>query len=546
MEVDGPEDGLSTSSHQDYSSHSLGLRESFLPRADAEAVEAAYNEVMERLSVDLKHVVRSLEAVWTEVGYSDQERELQLAKLEDEVTATLRAKLSQEVEVRDVFKQDIAAKKAECEAMAAALGLGHSNSATVVLEDAAPLSTALMQLEEEQARLAEAKAARVATLAPAVDRVRRLARRLGESVSKDYLEVGDEDLAEARLDRLEAKRKEFDALQAQRVAAVAAVDNASRALERELGDDATDDQKKTQQRQRRLSLSSGGQKKEEDAEASSLSTSSSGGSSSPEEEEGPEPSLGYDAVERAEARRAALKKEKEERLAKLSELGSEISLLWERLDVPETSQRKFREMCKTSSIRRATFELGEAELAKLRAELRDRVVDLVEARRRKIRELWQEMDVPREVRSQFGPMEATDVDEEVLVAHEGLLEQLETKRANLQPILKLVERREDLLDARVKLEKIQADPGRLMRRGRGAAAERRAEMDLEAHLKTLPKLNDLLTKKISEWEPKEGPFLWKGNRYLNRLEETEANWANHLKQAKANKANAAGKENNKA
>ena len=39
-------------------------------------------------------------------------------KLSDELTATLRAKLAQEVEVRDVFKKDIETKSAECVVMA--------------------------------------------------------------------------------------------------------------------------------------------------------------------------------------------------------------------------------------------------------------------------------------------------------------------------------------------------------------------------------------------------------------------------------------------
>ena len=528
MEIDGPEDGLSlsTGGAGDYSSHSLGLRESFLPRADAESVEKAYNEAMERFSVDLKHVVRSLEAVWTEVGYSEQERELQLAKLEDEVTATLRAKLSQEVEVRDVFKQDIAVKKAECDAIAAALGGGEM----VRISEDVPLSTALMQLEEEQARLNDAKAARVDVLQPAVDKVRRLGRRLEANLSRDYCQVGDDDFTDSRLDRLEAKRRELEALEAHRVAAVAAIENQSRHLERELGDDdfPSSARKTTTAKKQHHRGSS----------ADDDSSSSSVGVDSEKEER-----LGSDAIDRAEARRGGLKNEKDARLEKLQELGSEISLLWERLEVPEAAQRKFREMCKTSSIRQATFDLGKAEVVKLRAELRDRVVDLVEARRREIHALWDEMDVPREDRPAFAMGEHTSVDEEVLVAHENLLEKLKTKKANLQPLLKLVERREDLLEARVKLEKIQADPGRLMRRGRGAAAERRAEMDLEAQLKSLPKLNDILTKKISEWEPREGTFLWRGARYLDRLQETEANWANHLKQLKAHKSNAQGKEN---
>ena len=48
-----------------------------------------------------------------------------------------------------------------------------------------------------------------------------------------------------------------------------------------------------------------------------------------------------------------------------SSLGEEISLLWERLDVGEAKQLSFRAAVKHSSISKATFKIGEKELAAL-------------------------------------------------------------------------------------------------------------------------------------------------------------------------------------
>ena len=81
-------------------------------------VQDAQSGLMEKVQADVGHVVHALEAIWNEVGYSGEERRLQMDKLSDELTQTLRAKLAQEVEVRDVFKKDIQAKIAECEMLA--------------------------------------------------------------------------------------------------------------------------------------------------------------------------------------------------------------------------------------------------------------------------------------------------------------------------------------------------------------------------------------------------------------------------------------------
>ena len=94
-------------------------------------------------------------------------------KLSDELTQTLKAKLAQEVEVRDVFKKDIADKVAECVMMVraasvsspppfATAGPPQARSVDDDRTGALPaeldvsslrLSHGLMRLEEEQSKL---------------------------------------------------------------------------------------------------------------------------------------------------------------------------------------------------------------------------------------------------------------------------------------------------------------------------------------------------------------------------------------------------------
>ena len=117
-------------------------------------VQDAQSGLMEKVQADVGHVVHALEAIWNEVGYSGEERRLQMDKLSDELTQTLRAKLAQEVEVRDVFKKDIQAKIAECEMLARSVDDDGTGSLPEGLDvSRLRLSHGLMKLEEEQAKL---------------------------------------------------------------------------------------------------------------------------------------------------------------------------------------------------------------------------------------------------------------------------------------------------------------------------------------------------------------------------------------------------------
>ncbi|KAH8065801.1 SET domain-containing protein [Aureococcus anophagefferens] len=340
-----------------------------------------------------------------EVGYSGEERRLQMDKLSDELTHTLRAKLAQEVEL------DVSSLR---------------------------LSHGLMKLEEEQAKLDVVVSARTAEFAEARDAMRDAAARLGEVLPAEFDDVGREDLT---LGRLAAFREALERLK---------VVEAERAVELA----------------RLKSLASAG--------------------------------------------------------SRLSTLGEEISLLWERLDVGEAQQLSFRAAVKHSSISRATFDIGEAELGKLRGELHARLAELVASRRARIRALWDEMTVPDAQRRTFGAyFDAGDPTEASLAAHEAEVAALEARREALQPLLKLIEKREELLTERTALHVLQKDASRLLRRGPGAATERKYEFEAMKRVKQLPKLTEKLFEKLVEWETKQSPVLRDGVRYLDKMRDDQ-------------------------
>ena len=455
-------------------------------------VQDAQSGLMEKVQADVGHVVHALEAIWNEVGYSGEERRLQMDKLSDELTQTLRAKLAQEVEVRDVFKKDIQAKIAECEMLARSVDDDGTGSLPEGLDvSRLRLSHGLMKLEEEQAKLEAATQSRRDEFQSVWVALKASSEKLGDALDEDCAEVGRADLTKARLLRFRKALEASTALEAERRNRLESLQKSTTALEKEL-DDASD------------------APVVEGAELASA------------------------RIDQAQARLQALKDEKAARLAKLASLGEDISRLWQRLGVDEARQIEFRDAVKHGGLRGVTFEFGEKELASLRAELASRCGDLTNKARAKIDGLWDELQTPDSVRKAFAPRwdETSERTEAFLALHEAEVSRLEARREQLQPLLKLVEKREELLLERTALHSLQKDAGRLLRRGPGAAAERKYENEAMRRVKQLPKLTEKLYEKLVEWEESEPPVLHKGTRYLDKMardkQEAAAERAAHL------------------
>ncbi|KAJ1447098.1 microtubule associated protein-domain-containing protein [Pelagophyceae sp. CCMP2097] len=464
-----------------------------------ECLQEAQHALLERVAVDVQHVVAALRDVWNEVGYSVDERRLQMDKMSDELTQTLRAKLACEVEVRDVFKKDIIARVRECDAAAAALGLQQDGAACV---DDLRLSHALMRIEEECARVNVLRAERLARFDAAHSTLQKLAAALELDLDHGFRQVGDRDLSEERLTKFDAEVLRLHLLEAGRRSEVAGLLAQSKELHAQLAS----------------------------AESAQAHFSNL------------EYGIGKSGLIKAAVELQNLQLRKTQRLESLKVLGDAIGVLWSRLAVGVSAQAQFRERTRVCGISAAAVALGEREEASLRAELKERLSDLVAARRTRMTELWDEMEVAPEVRASFapcyfleplaeGPRESDGgaapqpFDEAALAEHDDKLAELERRRSTLQPLLRLVEKVEDLFDERTKLVAIQADPARLTRRGPGAAAERKAEMESERRLKQLPKLVERLLERIVDWEKSQGtPFVWQGDRYADRMERVEAAW----------------------
>lgn len=219
---------------------------------------------------------------------------------------------------------------------------------------------------------------------------------------------------------------------------------------------------------------------------------------------------------------ATLTTEKAAREERISGMGKQVTELWKRLSTPEAEQTAFLE--EHAGLGEDTIAAVAAYLAAKQEEFRARLVELVAGARRTIDGLWTEMragDAQRH--AMFPPYYADDAPtDDLFQVHEAYIAQLGTAVEDLRPILKGIEKREELKADRAEYEAIIADASRLLARGNSSA--RLKEEKLERRVKKeLPAVTKKLRDQIKEWEARSGrPFTVDDDRFLDALDAEEA------------------------
>ena len=92
-------------------------------------------------------------------------------------------------------------------------------------------------------------------------------------------------------------------------------------------------------------------------------------------------------------------------------------------------------------------------------------------------------------------------DDEMLELHDEEISILQARLDTMQPMLKMIEKREEIILEREEYEILQKDPDRLKQRGGALTKQLMKEEKMQKRIKKdLPKYNDILTKKLMEWE----------------------------------------------
>lgn len=235
------------------------------------------------------------------------------------------------------------------------------------------------------------------------------------------------------------------------------------------------------------------------------------------------------AIEELTMRSASLQKEKELRTAQLTEMGHEISLLWEKLRVPRDEQVAFQRYVKAHGLGLPTIQKGEDELERLRALKAEKISTLIGEARETILTLWNQTNTSTDARGEFKAYNVTDeaqFDDDLLWAHDSYIKTLKKRFSEMQPILKLIERREIIVEERIEYEKLQQQPDRFHQAGAKLTRQLMAEEKMAKRIKReLPKVTDMLEEKLKQWEDDhDEEFLYDGEAYSKRMEQQEADW----------------------
>jgi hypothetical protein len=240
--------------------------------------------------------------------------------------------------------------------------------------------------------------------------------------------------------------------------------------------------------------------------------------------------IGSRALEELTERVAELNGEKRRRKARLGEMGAEIATLWEKLHVPEEEQRTFAKSVKglgMDTIRKGEVELG--RLLELKAAMMGRLID--EARD-EIERLWEDTSATESQRSAFrafGIADENRYSDELLAEHDAYIQHLQRRYEQMQPILKVITKREDIIRERMEYEELQKDPTRLQQRGSALTKQLMKEEKIARRIKKdLPKATDYLERKLREWrKTHDEPFLYDGEVYLDVMHRQQEEWKSY-------------------
>jgi protein regulator of cytokinesis 1 len=468
--------------------------------------------ITESLQALASSTAKQLEEVWDEVGYNPQERASQLSDLLVKFRDLCEEKISEEQGVAETFRQTISDSKEEVQATSAALKslvdpqLLRDNSGQTLTDELSSLEIALEGLRAAAAAAKE-------DLKECQEFLVESHEALGQEFAEKFRDIVS-DLTAARREEFHRKAEEMKEETTTRTAAVIQLLRDCQHLMNDLG---IDGQKSGSSLDRRIAGSLVRSKDSSFIMASKFRTDSCTGISSK-------------SLEDLTNQVAELSGEKRRRKTRLQEMGADIAMLWEQLRIPEEEQRAFTESVKGLGM--DTIDKGEAELERLKSLKSEMLVNLVVEARETIRALWEETNATQAMQRSFLPITVEDeeeFDDELLDKHDDYIRVLQNRLDQMKPIMRIIERREEILQERVAYEELQKDSDRLKQRGAAMARQLMEEEKMARRIKReLPKLTNLLKEKLLEWKESSGEdFQYRGDVYVEVMKRQGDEWAEY-------------------
>lgn len=226
-------------------------------------------------------------------------------------------------------------------------------------------------------------------------------------------------------------------------------------------------------------------------------------------------------------RHQSLAEEKERRREELAGSGAEIARLWTLLRIPSAEREQFQASFKMN-LSLATLSRGREELERLQVVRVQSLGRVTASIRADILALWEEAGVESEEQRRaefadyYSPVES--LEDSAVDQHEAYFATIRGRVEALRPLLQKIARREVVAQERIELEHIQMNPERLSARGPNAREDRKREEGMHMRVKNLDKLTRELMAQIQQWEQDNGPFLYGGELYSDRVSKQEESY----------------------
>ena len=488
--------------------------------------------IAESLSALAHSTSQQLETVWDKIGLSPEERADQLTDLLSTFREACENKVAAEQEVMDNYRQMIAEYKQEIRDTSKALKLsvdeklvrehspdetdnnGHAvTSSSASASASASASCLTMQDEVYTLELAledlrnEAEISRN-ELTKCSNLILENCQALGQPSDPEWSDV-ESDLTSPRVRMFQEKVKEMQDIVATRTNAVVQLIRDSQELIDAMRIDPNDH---LLDRKIMVSLI-----KDEEGNVTIVSKFETDDCTG----------ISAKTLQALTERVSELHSEKRRRKAKLTEMGSVIAELWEKLHIPKEQQSEFAESINGLGL--DTLSKGEQEIERLFTLKEEMMGGLIVETRNRIESLWDETNATPEQRATFQAINIVDetlFNDELLEQHENYIKVLEQRLEQMRPIIDVIVKREAIVQERMLYEEFLKDPTRLQQRGAALTRQLMKEEKMSRRIKKdLPKYTDHLTKKLKEWaHAHDEPFMYKGEDYLSMIKRQEDLW----------------------
>lgn len=240
--------------------------------------------------------------------------------------------------------------------------------------------------------------------------------------------------------------------------------------------------------------------------------------------------IGPTVIESLTDRADELADERTNRKRRLQQMGTEIGTLWEKLSISEEEQREFTQGIQGLGME--TILKGEEELERLNALKGAMLGKLIAEAREQIAALWEETNTTTEQQKSFPAYTEQEETFELLDQHDDYIIVLEGRLEQMQPILRILERRAEILAERMEYEELQHNSERLQQRGAALTKQLMREEKMAKRIKReLPKLSSMLEEKLLEWREEHGEdFQYGGEVYLEAMDRQEVEWNEYKEQ----------------